>query len=216
MVFKYQDVPIHCSVITMKDMEDDGEKGLYGSYFTGKIINPHLFLYGDSESKNEALCHAGKFIGPLAGYLGKLIQGNLYSPSQITALVFIAYFSIGPSFDQIFLGYFVSPEFKNIWGCLCEQTILMLKTAGAVRPIGGNKYKFTQRFKDYKSFHFERMKVAARHWGYGAVYHRDYKFPDWIFDKAEKKMKKADPSGQKYKEMVEFLKKNSGLTDIYV
>jgi len=216
IVFNYKNVPIHFSAITMNDIKDDGESRLYGSYFTGKIINPHIFLYGDSRSRREALFHAGKFIGPLAGYLGQLTQANLYSPAQITALVFVAYFSsVGPSFDRIFLGYFISPEFGKIWKSLCKQTILMLETAEAIRRVG-NKYTFTQKFKSFESFHFERMKIAARHWSYGAICHGDCKFPDWLFSKAEEKTKKADPSGKKYREMILFLKTQSGLKDIYI
>ena len=215
-VLDYKNVPIHLSTITMQDLKEDGESRLYGSYFTGKIINPHIFLYGNTKLKNEAIYHAGKFIGPLVGYLGYLTSEKSYLPSQITSLVFIAYFSIGPSFDQVFLGYYISPEFNKIWECLCQQTILMLKTAKVIKPIN-NKYIFTQRFTNYKKFHFERMKIAARHWSYGVFCHEgDYKFPDWLFSKAEEKMKKADPTGKKYKEMIVFLKRQSGLSSIYI
>jgi len=215
MVFSYQNVAVHCSTITIKDLKDDGESRLYGSYFSGKIINPHIFLYGNSKLKKEAISSAGKLIGPLTGYLASLTKKSLFTPSQITALVFTSYMSIGPSFDLIILGYFLSPQFKKIWKALSEQTVLMLKAGGAIKKVGG-KYRFTQKFSSYKSFHFERMKIAARHWSYGAICHKDYKFPDWIFDKAEKKMKKADPTGEKYREMIKFLQNQSGLNSIYV
>lgn len=217
MALDYKNVSIHLSTITMKDLKDDGETRLYGSYFTGKIINPHIFIFGDRKSRKLALYHAGKFISPMAGYIGKLTRNYLYSPSQITALVFITYLNIiGPSFDLVFLNYFISPEFDKVWKYLCENTILMLKTSGGIKQIK-DKYVFTQKFDDYKSFHFERMKIAARHWSYVAVSHsRGYKFQDWLFSKTEEKMRRIDPTGKKYKKLISFLKSQSGLSNIYI
>lgn len=217
VVIDYKNVPVHLSTITMKDLEADGETRQYGSYFTGKIINPHLFLFGNKELTEEAQFHAGKFISPLVGYIATLSPVVSFNPSQITALVFVAYLScLGPSFDLVFLNYFNSPEFAKIWKNLCRDTILILKNAGGIKR-SGNKYVFTQKFVDYKSFHLERMKIAARHWSYAAVNHNnDYTFQDWLFSKAEEKKKKSDPTGEKYQKMTSFLKKRSGLSNIYI
>jgi len=106
-VVMHNDLPIHFTSITMNDLKDDGELRLYGAYFSGKIINPHIFLYGNEKLRNEAIYHAGKFIGSMAGYLGKLSIYDSFSASQITALVFIAYLSTDPSFDSYFLNYFI-------------------------------------------------------------------------------------------------------------
>ena len=215
-IYNLKDVPIHFTGINMNTLIDDGEDRLYGSYFTGKIINPHIFLYGDDKLKNKALYHAGRFIAPLAGYLSKLSKLELFTDSQVTSLVFIAYLSTDPSFDSYFLNYFISPNFKNIWIALCKTTVRMLKTSGAITASAG-KYVFTEKYPDYKSFHSERMKISARHWSYGAVCHGgNHKFQDMIFTKAEEKMRKIDPSGKKYSDMLTFLRKESGLSEIYI
>lgn len=215
-IYNFQEVPIHFTGINKRTLIDDGENRLYGSYFSGKIINPHIFLYGDEKIKNTALYHAGKFIAPLAGYLGGLTDSELFTASQVTSLVFIAYLSTDPSFDSYFLNYFVSPNFKKIWIALCKTAVRMLKTSGAITASAG-KYVFTEKYPDYKSFHSERMKISARHWSYGAVCHGgNHKFQDMIFTKAEEKMRKIDPSGKKYSDMITFLKKESGLSEIYI
>ncbi len=214
--FTFNDIPIHFTTINKNTIKDDGEKRLYGAYFSGKIINPHIFFYGNDESKREAIYHSGKFIAPLAGYLGTLTNSTSFTASQVTALVFIAYLSTDPSFDSYFLNYFSSPEFWSIWESLCKSTIHMLVTAKEIIPIG-KKYMFVDKFSDYKQFHSERMKIAARHWSYGAVCHKsNYKFQDEIFSKAEEKMKKTDPSGTIYQEMITFLKQESKLKEIYI
>ena len=216
LVYYFKGVPIHFTGINMKAIVDDGEDKLYGGYFSGKTINPHIFLYGNDDFKNEALYHAGKFIGSLAGYLSGLTRLKFFTPSNITSLVFIAYLSTDPSFDSYFLNYFVSPNFNNIWIALCKSTVHMLKTSGVITMLGG-KYVFNEKHPDYKTFHSERMKISARHWSYGAVCHGgDHKFQDTIFDRAENKMKKIDPTGKKYSDMVRFLKGESGLPEIYI
>lgn len=215
-IYNFKGVPIHFTGINMNTLIDDGESRLYGSYFSGKVINPHIFLYGNSKSKNTALYHAGRFIGSLVGYLSKLTKSESFTTSQVTSLVFIAYLSTDPSFDSYFLNYFISPNFNDIWKALCGSTIQMLKTSGIIIGSGG-KYVFTEKYSDYKTFHSERMKISARHWSYGAVCHGgDRKFQDIIFNKAAEKMSKLDPSGKKYSDMVSFLKKESGLPEIYI
>lgn len=216
VVHNFKNIPIHITLTNIKTLKDDGEKRLFGGYFSGKVINPHIFFYGNPISKNEAIYHSGKFIAPLAGYLGKLSHFSLFTDSQLTALVFIAYLSTDPSFDSYFLNYFSSPNFPKIWKSLCKITISMLKIAKEITPKK-NKYVFINKFNDYKSFHSERMKISARHWSYGTVCHNnDHKFQDKIFSKAEKKMKNIDPSGTKYQEMILFLKQQSGLNEIYI
>jgi hypothetical protein len=215
-IYDFRGVPIHFTKINMNTLKDDGVKRLYGSYFSGKVINPHVFLYGNKKSKNEALYHAGKFIAPLAGYLSELTGLRSLTTSQITSLVFIAYLSTDPSFDSYFLNYFVSPNFKEIWESLCKSTVQMLKASDSIKCSKKN-YVFIEKFPNYQTFHSERMKISARHWSYGAVYHGgNYKFQDVIFTKAEKKMRKIDPSGKRYSDMVTFLRKQSGLIGIYI
>ncbi len=216
VVDSFKGVSIHFTGINMSILKEDGENRLYGSYFSGKIINPHIFLYGNNELKNEALNQAGKFIAPLAGFLGGMTNQDQFTDSQVTALVFIAYLSTDPSFDSYFLNYFVSPNFNKIWAALCASTIEMLKASNTVGQVD-NKYYFIDRFLDYKSFHEERMKISARHWSYGAVCHGgDRRFQDMIFTKAKEKMKRIDPLGNKYLDMVRFLKEQSKLPDIYI
>ncbi len=216
IVDSFKSIPIHFTGINMKILQDDGESRLYGSYFSGKIINPHIFLYSNHILKEEALSHAGKFIAPLAGFLGGMIKKDGFTASQITALVFIAYLSTDPSFDSYFLNYFVSPNFNNIWIALCESTTEMLKVSKSIKE-SNNKLYFVDKFRDYKSFHEERMKISARHWSYGAVCHGgDRQFQDSIFTKAKEKMNRIDPTGNKYRSMVRFLKEKSKLPDIYI
>ncbi len=215
-IFTFKNIPIHFTGINMNTLKDDGEDSLYGSYFSGKVINPHIFLYGDEKMKNIALHHAGKFIAPLAGFLSGLTKSDLFTASQVTSLVFIAYLSTDPSFDSYFLDYFTSPKFEKIWKALCDSTIQMLKTSESIVTKKG-KYVFTEKYPDYRSFHSKRMKIAARHWSYGAVCHgSNPKFQDMIFAKAEEKMRKIDPTGKKYSDMVLFLKEQSGLSEIYI
>lgn len=216
VAFTFEDTPIHVCTITMSTLKDDGEKRLYGAYFTGKVINPHIFLYGNDESRRKALYHAGKFIAPLAGYLAENSQHTKLSASNITALTFVAYLSTDPSFDSYFLNYFLSPKFDELWKVLCIQTVEMLQTAGTLSS-DSDGYNFTEAFENYQKFHSERMKIAARHWSYGAVCHNsDVTFQDFIYTKAEEKMKRMDPSGEKYQKMIEFLKRESGLSEVYV
>jgi len=190
--------PIHFTAINMNTLKDDGEDRLYGSYFSGKVINPHIFLYGNKKMEKIALSHAGKFIAPLAGFLSGLTKSKSLTASQVTSLVFIAYLSTAPSFDSYFLNYFVSPNFETIWTALCESTIKMLISSNTIKESNG-KYYFLEKFSDYKSFHEERMKISARHWSYGAVCHGgDCKFQDIIFTKAKEKMRRIDPSGNKF------------------
>ncbi len=152
----------------------------------------------------------------MAGYLSKLTKLELFTASQITSLVFIAYLSTDPSFDSYFLNYFTSPNFNNIWIALCESTIRMLEISEVIIR-SERKYVFIEKYSDYKSFHSERMKISARHWSYAAICHGgDRKFQDIIFNKAAKKMSKLDPSGKKYSDMVTFLKQESGLPEIYI
>lgn len=215
-VYKFKGVPIHLTSINMKSLADDGENRFYGSYFSGKIINPHIFLYGDEKLKKESLYHAGKFIGALAGFLSEQTNSKLFTASQVTAFVFIAYLSTDPSFDSYFLNYFVSPNFDNIWNGLCKTTTNTLITSKSITQRNG-KYAFKAKFNDYKTFHIERMKISARHWSYGAVCHgANHEFPDIIYSKAEKKMDKIDPTGEKYSNMITFLKEQSGLSKIYI
>lgn len=215
-VLNFQNVPIHFTGINMGQLKDDGESRLYGSYFSGKVINPHIFLYGDKKLKQTALFQAGKFIAPLAGYLATRLKTKHLTSSQITSLVFIAYLCTDPSFDSYFLNYFISPQFKEIWAALCKSTINMLSVAGSIDHING-KYYFKEKFPDYKTFHCERMKISARHWSYGAVCHgSDYKFQDLIFSNAVDKMQRIDPLNNKYPDMVRFLQETSGLPEIYI
>lgn len=215
-VFNYKNIPVHFNAINIDDLKDDGENRLYGGYFTGKIINPHIFLYGNSKEINDSIYYAGKFIGPLAGYISKISTKISFSQSQITAFVFIAYLSTDPSFDSYFLNYFTSQEFEKIWECLQKDTVNMLITSGSIQS-NGNEYVFLDSFVNYKDFHSERMKISARHWSYGVVYHdNDVKFPDTIFTKANMKLKMIDPDGKKYANMCSFLKEQSGLSEIFI
>lgn len=212
----YNKIPIHFNAINIHDLKDDGENRLYGGYFTGKILNPHIFLYGNSETMHDAICNAGKFIGPLAGYISKISTHVSFSESQITALVFVAYLSTDPSFDSYFLGYFISKEFLKIWEFLKKDVINMLIVSEEIKYING-KYIFLNSLSNYKDFHFERMKISARHWSYGAICHNnDIKFQDFIFNKANEKIKKNDPDGKKYLDMLSFLKEQSGLIEIFI
>lgn len=215
-ILSHNNIPVHFSSINMNDLKDDGENRLYGGYFTGKIINPHIFLYGNDKTIHNAIYSAGKFIGPLAGYISKISTNTSFTRPQITALVFIAYLSTDPSFDSYFLNYFVSKEFEKIWEYLQEDTLNMLIISGDIKCIDG-KYIFLNSFINYKDFHFERMKVSARHWSYGATCHdNDRKFQDVIFTKANEKIKKIDPDGKKYASMLTFLKEQSGLVEIFI
>lgn len=212
----FENVPIHFMSLSDHILKDDGKERMYGAYITGKIINPHIFLYGNQKLRKTALLHSGQCIGPLAGYLSRQSAHIHLSDSAITALVFISYLSTDPSFDSYFLHYFLSPSFSKLWRSLINTTIEMLQTAGEIKESKGI-YMFTNPFKDYQSFHRERMKISARHWSYGAVCHNsDRTFQDQIYTKAEQKMKLSDPHGIKYKEMVKFLKYESGLSNIYI
>lgn len=215
-IFSHNNVPIHFNAINMDDLKDDGECRLYGGYFTGKIINPHIFLYGNSKEIHDAIFNAGKFIGPLAGYISKISTDTSFSRSQITAFIFIAYLSTDPSFDSYFLNYFISQEFEKIWEYLQEDTLNMLNVSESIKCVDG-KYIFVDSFTSYKDFHFERMKISARHWSYGAICHdNDRKFQDVIFSKANINLKKVDPDGKKYASMLSFLKEQSGLNEIFI
>ena len=57
--FSHNNIPIHFNTINIGDLKDDGEGRLYGGYFTGKIINPHIFLYGNSKEIHDAMYNAG-------------------------------------------------------------------------------------------------------------------------------------------------------------
>lgn len=92
----------------------------------------------------------------------------------------------------------------------------MLVLSGSIRNID-RKYTFLDSLVNYKDFHFERMRISARHWSYGAVCHdNNIKFQDEIFTKTIEKSKKIDPAGYKYASMVSFLKEQSGLKEIYI
>ena len=215
-VYKYKDVPIHVTAITMEMLADDGKSRLYGSYFSGKIINPHILFSTDASLKTQAIYHAGKFIAPLAGYLSTLVNTKVFTESQITAFVFIAHLSFNPFFDSYFLNYFVSSDFDKLWRSLCMKTMEMLTTSESTIKEK-NFYRFKEKFSDYRSFHLERMLIATRHWSYGAVAHNcNFKFPDEMYEKGIAKIELIDPSGEQYNKMLLFLRAESGLSEVFI
>lgn len=214
--FEHQGIQIHLTAVPTEAVAEDGIKRGFGAYFTGKIINPHLFFYGNEALQNEIRTHAGNLIGELAGYIGSLSGKINFKKNEITAQVFIAYLSTDPSFDSYFLSYFVSPEFEKIWEALCNTTVETLIIAGEIKQ-DGYTYRYTKPLLPYKEFHTERMKVSARHWSFGSVCHGgNYKFPDGIYENAQRKIQRIDPFGSKYQAMVEFLKQNSGLDEVFI
>lgn len=215
-IYKYKEVPLHVTAITMQMLSEDGEPRLYGSYFSGKIINPHILFSTNNSLKNQVIYHAGKFIAPLAGYLSTRVKSKTFTESQITALVFIAHLSFNPFFDAYFLNYFISPDFDKLWNALCKKTIEMLTISESIIK-SGNTYSFKEKISDYRTFHLERMKISARHWSYGAVAHSsNFKFPDEMIMKGRKKIKNIDPSGEQYNKMLSFLKAESGLSQVFI
>lgn len=209
-------ISVHLTLITMEMFRADGIERKFGSYFTGKVLNPHIFLFGDSGLKNEVMYYTGSFISPLAGYISSLSRFKAFKPSQLTAIVFIAYLSTDPSFESYFLSYYSCSNFSQIWDSLCDETLLTLSKSKSVTQVG-NRFKFNFSFRDYKDFNSERIKVSARHWAYAAVSHgSDYTFQDKIYSKASDKMAQLDPSGRKYKKMVKFLEDESGLQSIHI
>lgn len=215
-VFQYKKLVVHMYVIPTKNFLDDGQKRLYGGYFAGKLLNPYILLYGNKKLEGLIVKSAGEFIGEFAGFIGNMSKNKSYSKNQITAQAFIALLTIFPSFGSYLLGYFLSPNFPMLWGALCDNTIIILKSASIIANHG-SRFTYLKRFKDYGAFHEERMKSAARHWSFGAVCHgNDYTFQDQLYRKAKNRMDKIDPKRNKYKEMILFLKKESGLRGVYV
>ncbi len=215
-IIEYKKRMIHTCIVPSKEYIKDGKKRLYGAYFTGKVINPHILLYGNRKLRHTVMKHAGAYIGDLAGYIGSLVKSKTHTKSQITAQVFIAYLSTDPSFDSYLLRYFVAPNFQKLWVELCKDTVKILKYAKVIAN-SDSKFKYLKRLKYYKEFHEERMKSSERHKNFGAICNNnDYTFQDLIYRNAKKKMKMLDPDGTKYKKMVLFLKKESGLRDIYI
>ncbi|EKD85842.1 MAG: hypothetical protein ACD_37C00596G0007 [uncultured bacterium] len=215
-IYEYQNVPVHVTEINMQMLSEDGESRLYGSYFTGKIINPHILISTNNSLKKQALYHAGKFIAPLAGYLSTRVTSKTFTESQITALVFIAHLSFNPFFDAYFLNYFVSQDFDKLWNVLCKKTIEMLTVSESITK-SENTYSIKEKISDYRTFHLERMKISTRHWSYGAVVHKcNFKFPDEMYMKGREKIKKIDPSGEQYNNMLSFLRTESGLSEVFI
>jgi len=67
---------------------------------------------------------------------------------------------------------------KSAPKCLQEDILNMLIVSESIQCVDG-KYIFLDGFNNYKDFHFERMKISARHWSYGAICHdNDRKFQD--------------------------------------
>lgn len=212
----YKDIPVSVSIVDKTIFKEDG-KQLYGGYFTGKVLNPHHFFSDNPEIQSFVKEMAGNFIGDDAAFLGKEKRGNNahFSEVELAAQSLLAYLAIDPEYDSYLLSYFVRENFDLVWEFLVQSITESLVLAKKVEKNNG-AYKYTGGYTTYREYNKARMKSAARRWGFGVYAHNsDYRWPDSHFNNADSKIKRLDPTGKFYEEMLLFFKLTSGLDQVF-
>jgi len=135
--------PVTIYSLNRNDFASDGDQKIFGGYFGGKILNPHV-MFGTSQKDQDMMVDVGgAFIGPFASAMAKKQKRDVATGTNLAADSVLARFHLCPWYRSYFLRYYASPIFPKLWERMAEVITLSFLKAGMVAQSGTDfRYRY--------------------------------------------------------------------------
>jgi len=208
-------VSVCAAPITLLDQ--DSREGTCGGYFAAKLISPYYLVGSGSLQKNIISAPANYFY-PYISYIAQKNEIKL-SIELVTSIAIISFMNICPEYESFFLKHYINDNFLKIWDLTTQQFEQSMKQANIrlndfIKPDDNVKNHIV--FKDFQELHRDSASRMAKHCSFCIKTHNlDVNFYQEYSDKSKKFINKhGGYNGDKYKNMINFLTKTSGLRSI--
>jgi len=190
--------------ISKNDFINDGELRMFGGYFAGKILNPHVVFQGSETDRSLILDTASKYIAPFAEGMYLQQKRKEVNRFNMVADSVMARLYICPWYHSYFLRYYINPDFLRLWNRMEEVICSAFVKSGVIIQDGETfMYRHGTTVED---LHAEAIKVSARFWSLGNYLHNSrFDFSDYYIQKSEQFIVKNNLE-EKCLEMLAFLK----------
>lgn len=180
--------PVTIYSLNRNDFASDGDQKIFGGYFGGKILNPHV-MFGTSQKDQDMMVDVGgAFIGPFASAMAKKQKRDVATGTNLAADSVLARFHLCPWYRSYFLRYYASPIFPKLWERMAEVITLSFLKAGMVAQ-SGTDFRYRYSLPD-EELHENTLAAAARFWALGSCLHGCMPdFPAFYMQKAEQYVK---------------------------
>ena len=199
--------PVTVYSLNKNEFASDGEQGLFGGYFGGKVLNPYVVFSASQEDKNTVAEVGGAFIGLFAAAMAKKQGREIATRANLVADPVLARFHLCPWYRSYFLRYYITPIFHKIWERMEETIALSLVKAGIVtQDSSGFRYRHTPSEEE---LHEKTITAVARFWALGSCLHGGMPdFPAFYMQKAEQFVRE-NKLETRCEEMMQFLHEQS-------
>lgn len=199
--------PVTIYSLSRKDFASDGEYGIFGGYFGGKILNPHAVFLASQEDRDMVAKVGGAFIGPFAGAMAKKWGRKSATRANLVADSVFARFHLCPWYQSYFLRYYTLPIFPQLWERM-EEAITSSLIKAQVVTQDGNYSRYLHTLSD-EELHQKTIASVARFWALGCSLHGGMPdFPAFYMQKAEQYVRENHLEARR-EEMMLFLRGQS-------
>lgn len=193
--------------LSRNNFASDGEQGLFGGYFGGKVLNPHAVLLASQEDKNMVAKVGGAFIGPFAAEMAKRQERKIAMQANLVADSVLARFHLCPWYQSYFLRYYILPVFPQLWERMNEAITSFFIKAQVVTQEGDG-FRYCPTLSD-EELHRKTIVSVARFWALGSSLHGGMPdFPAFYMQKAEQYIRENHLE-VRCEEMMQFLRGQS-------
>lgn len=199
----FEGYPVTIYSLNRNDFVSDGIQKIFGGYFGGKVLNPHVMFLASQEDRDMVMEVSGAFIGPFSAAMAAERGRSVATNTNLVADSVLARFHICPWYQSYFLRYFISTNFQHLWKRMAEVTTLsFLKAEIVAQSDEGFCY---QKTPSKEESHKSTLSAAARFWALGSSLHGGMPdFPAFYMQKAEQYVK-DNCLKDRLEEMIYFL-----------
>lgn len=194
----FRDRPVTVYAVSEATLQDDGERFLYGGYFSGKLLSPHVLVADTDDDSKRANELIQKTVGDFVANFLDLEVDKTYSQQEIASEVLRSYLDLCPWYKTYLIKFFSSPAGSSLFQSLPQHYASSLLTARVIEPVsGGYTPADGAPVVEHDTRNENKIRAIARFWSYGAIEHgNNHLFADYYFDKAEQNAKKIDGNGE--------------------
>ncbi|OGF25853.1 hypothetical protein A2331_04655 [Candidatus Falkowbacteria bacterium RIFOXYB2_FULL_34_18] len=203
----FEGYPVTIYSLNRNDFVSDGRQKIFGGYFGGKVLNPHVMFLASQKDMDVIAEVGGAFIGPFSGAMAERKGRTVATDTNLVADSVLARFHLCPWYRSYFLRYYTSSNFQQLWERMTEVMTSFFLKAGIVIQ-DGNKFRYQYTFSD-EELHESTLASVARFWSLGSSLHSGMPdFPAFYMQKAEQYVK-DNSLENRLEEMIHFLQVQS-------
>lgn len=203
----FEDHSVTAYSLSRNDFASDGEQGLFGGYFGGKVLNPHAVFFASQEDKDMVAKVGGTFIGPFAAAMAKKEERETATRANLVADSVLARFHLCPWYQSYFLRYYILSVFPQLWERMKGAITSSFVKAQVVTQEGGS-FRYCRTLSD-EELHQKTIASVARFWALGSSLHGGMPdFPAFYMQKAEQYVRENHLEAR-CEEMMQFLREQS-------